>query len=168
MFVEGFFGGEMEKEFVRRCGLVVLDIDLLAFLTSVQNAKEELGVDADNAAAFLFIFVKPIGGDVDFKDGDLRGVHALGVKPRGFKHEIDVFAKEFHVLEHGTESLGFVLVGDDDVHIYFFNIFMRHQFVNIFYCKILNNFWMKKNGKFLSMSSSSFIEPNHTAVKKGT
>jgi hypothetical protein len=30
-----------------------------------------------------------------------------------------VFAKQLHVLEHGAESLGFVLVRDDDVHSFF-------------------------------------------------
>jgi len=44
------------------------------------------------------------------------GVHALGIKPRWLEHEIDMFAKELHVLEHGAESLGFLLVSNNDVH----------------------------------------------------
>lgn len=116
MFIEGFFRGEMEEKFVGGGGFVVLDADLLALLTGVQDAIKELGIDTEDEAAFLFVLVEPFGGDIDFKDGDLRGVHALGVKPRGFKHEIDVLAEELHVLEHAGESLGFVLVGDEDVH----------------------------------------------------
>jgi hypothetical protein len=119
MFIEGLFGGEMEKEFVGRGGFIVLNIDLLALLSGVQNAKEELGVDPDDAAVFLFVFVEPSGGDIDFKNGYLRGVHALGVKTSWFKHEIDMFAKELHVLEHGTESLGFLLVVNNDVHLFY-------------------------------------------------
>ena len=118
MFIERLFGGEMEKEFVGRCGFVVLDVDLLALLSGVQDAKEELGIDADDAAAFLFVFVEPGGGDIDFEYRYLRGVHALGVKSGWFKHEIDVFAKELHVLKHGTESLGFLLVVNNDVHLF--------------------------------------------------
>lgn len=114
MFVEGVFGGEMEENLVAFVG--VLDGDLLALFARIENAKEELGIDADDAAVFLFVLVEPGCGNVDFKNGDMGGVHALGVKPRGLEHEIDMFAKELHVLEHRAESLGFLLVCNDDVH----------------------------------------------------
>lgn len=114
MFVEGVFGGEMQKYIV--LSVVILDGDLLALFACIENAKEELGVDTDDAVFFLFVLVEPSSGDVDFKDGNVRRVHALGIKPRRFKHEIDVFAKELHVLEHGAESLGFVLIINNDVH----------------------------------------------------
>jgi hypothetical protein len=114
MFVEGVFGGEMQKHVV--LAVVVLDGDLLALFARIENAKEELGVDTDDAVFVLFVLVEPGSGNVDFKHGNVGGVHALGVKPRGFKHKIDVFAKELHVLEHGAESLGFVFIINNDVH----------------------------------------------------
>jgi hypothetical protein len=115
MFVERVFGGEMDENLVAFVG--VLNGDLLALFARIENAKEELGIDAEDAAVFLFVLVEPSGWDIDFKNGDVGGVHALGIKPRGLEHEIDMFAKELHVLEHRAESLGFLLVSNDDVHL---------------------------------------------------
>ena len=46
----------------------------------------------------------------------MGGVHTLGVKPPRLKHEINVLAKELHILEHTGESLGLIFIGNDNTH----------------------------------------------------
>jgi len=105
----------MEKEFIR-CGLIETNTHLLAFFASIENPEEQLSADTEDATAVLFILVEPGGGNDQFKDGDVGGIHALGIKTGRIKHEVDMFAKQFHVLKQGGEGLGLVFVGDQDVH----------------------------------------------------
>jgi hypothetical protein len=106
----------MEEEFVGCTRLVKYNVDMLALLSGIQNAKEKQGVDAEDAAVFLNILVEPCGGNNNLKNGDVRGVHALGVEALRVEHEIYVFAKKFHVLEQGGEGFRPVFIGNDEVH----------------------------------------------------
>ena len=83
----------MEEEFVGGTRFVKDNVDMLALFSSIQNAKKKQSVDAEDAAAFLNIFVEPCGGNNNLKNGDVGGVHALGIEALRIEHEIDVFAK---------------------------------------------------------------------------
>ena len=114
----------MEKEFIRG-RFIEPNIDLLAFFASIENPEEQLSTDTEDATAVLFILVEPGGGNNEFKDGDVGGIHALGIKTCRIEHEVDMFAKQFHVLKQGGKGLGLVFVGNEDVH--FFNKYIYDQ-----------------------------------------
>ncbi len=69
---------------------IVFDTDVLGVFASAEDFVEEDGVNTEDIVAFLPITVEPSVRNNDFKDGDVRGVHALGIQTMGLKHEIDM------------------------------------------------------------------------------
>jgi hypothetical protein len=105
----------MKEEFIRG-RFIEANIDLLTFFASIENPKEKLSADTEYAIAVLFVLVEPGGGNDEFKDGDVGGIHALGIKTCRIKHEVDMFTKQFHVLKQGGKGLGLVFVSNEDMH----------------------------------------------------